>query len=142
MLGRTSGLLLLLLIMLNHTVMACDALVMHLPDHADVANAIGAVVGQVAIHAKGSVTSPGPGLFVAHIADGPASFNTVEAALAELEATLAETATKQALTAGVENPHLSTQQDIKQAEIEGTQMFISAEMTVTAKGRPRIAHSA
>lgn len=34
MLGRTSGLLLLLLIMLNHAVMACDALVMHLPDHA------------------------------------------------------------------------------------------------------------
>lgn len=31
--GRTSGLLLLLLIMLNHAVMACDALVMHMPDH-------------------------------------------------------------------------------------------------------------
>lgn len=31
MLGRTSGLLLLLLTMLNHAVMACDALVMHCP---------------------------------------------------------------------------------------------------------------
>lgn len=31
--GRTSGLLLLLLIMLNHAVMACDALVVHMPDH-------------------------------------------------------------------------------------------------------------
>lgn len=33
MTGRTSGLLLLLLIMLNHAVMACDALVVHMPDH-------------------------------------------------------------------------------------------------------------
>ena len=30
---RISGLILLLLIMLNHTVLACDAMVMHLPDH-------------------------------------------------------------------------------------------------------------
>ncbi|WP_241698070.1 cobalt transporter [Rheinheimera pleomorphica] len=28
-----SGLILLLLIMLNHAVLACDAMVMHLPDH-------------------------------------------------------------------------------------------------------------
>lgn len=33
MLVKTSGLVLLLLIMLNHAVMACDALVMHMPDH-------------------------------------------------------------------------------------------------------------
>ncbi|SNY43705.1 hypothetical protein SAMN06297280_0630 [Arsukibacterium tuosuense] len=31
--GRTSGVLLLLLIMLNHAVMACDALVVHMPEH-------------------------------------------------------------------------------------------------------------
>ena len=33
MLGRSLSVLLLLLIMLNHAVMACDALVVHMPEH-------------------------------------------------------------------------------------------------------------
>lgn len=33
MLGRSFSVLLLLLIMLNHAVVACDALVIHLPEH-------------------------------------------------------------------------------------------------------------
>mgnify|MGYP003634089797 CR=1 FL=1 len=33
MLGQSLGKVLLLLIMLNHAVMACDALVVHMPDH-------------------------------------------------------------------------------------------------------------
>ncbi|HSG54555.1 MAG TPA: hydantoinase/oxoprolinase family protein, partial [Paracoccaceae bacterium] len=43
---------------------------MIVPDHADVANAIGAVVGQVAMQADGTVTSPGPGVFVVHLPAG------------------------------------------------------------------------
>lgn len=34
MLRRTIGLIILLAIMLNHAVVACDAMVVHLPDHA------------------------------------------------------------------------------------------------------------
>lgn len=113
---------------------------MHLPDHADVANAIGAVVGQVAIHAKGSVTSPGAGVFLAHVDGGPASFNTADAALAALAAALTQSATRQAQDAGVPSPQILIERDLKQAEVEGTPMFISADLTVTAKGRPRIAH--
>ncbi|MDP5144459.1 hypothetical protein [Rheinheimera baltica] len=33
MLRKTLGLLILLAVMLNHAVVACDAMVMHLPDH-------------------------------------------------------------------------------------------------------------
>jgi len=113
---------------------------MRLPDHADVANAIGAVVGQVAIQAKGHVTSPGAGAFIAHAPDGPESFATVEAALEALEVALQKSATAQAQEAGVPSPQLATSRDVQQAEIEGTQMFISAELIVMATGRPRIAH--
>lgn len=34
MLRKTIGLIILLLIMLNHAVVACDAMVVHMPDHA------------------------------------------------------------------------------------------------------------
>ncbi|MEY4780312.1 MAG: hypothetical protein RLZZ607_1625, partial [Pseudomonadota bacterium] len=43
---------------------------MILPEHAGVANAIGAVVGQVSQRAQGLVSSPGEGRFTAHLPDG------------------------------------------------------------------------
>ncbi|AMY69292.1 hypothetical protein AKL17_2045 [Frigidibacter mobilis] len=45
-----------------------------LPADGDVANAIGAVVGRVSMHAEALVSSPGPGRFVAHLPDGPAAY--------------------------------------------------------------------
>ncbi len=112
---------------------------MIVPKHADVANAIGAVVGQVRMQAEGSVTSPGPGRFVAHLADGPQDFQESETALAALEAALGAEASEKAGNAGVLAPRLHAERDIKQAEIEGQPMFISATVRVTASGRPRIA---
>ncbi len=112
---------------------------MIVPDHADVANAIGAVVGQVRMQAEGTVTSPGPGRFVAHLSDGPQDYADSTAALSALEVALGAEATARAHAAGVIAPRLSTDRDIKQAEIEGQPMFISATLRVTATGRPRIA---
>ena len=115
--------------------------VMRLPEHADVANAIGAVVGQVSIQAKGSITAPSAGSFIAHLPQGPTTYNFANDALEALEAALISRATQQAITAGVVTPHVTTIRKIKQAEIEGQDMIMGAELTVTAQGRPRIAHS-
>ncbi len=59
---------------------------MILPEHAGVANAIGAVVGQVSQRATGLVTSPGEGRFTAHLPEGLQHFNTRDAALEAMEA--------------------------------------------------------
>ena len=112
---------------------------MIVPDHADVANAIGAVVGQVRMQAEGSVTAAGPGRYVAHLANGPATFGDSEAALAAVVAALGEDATRRAGLAGVIAPRLSIDRDVQKAEVEGQSMFISATVRVTATGRPRIA---
>lgn len=112
---------------------------MILPEHAGVANAIGAVVGQIAMHAEGIVTSPGPGLFAAHLADGPHRFNDRDKALAALEAALAADAADRARRAGVEEMRLTMAREISEIEIEGQPMFIEAKLRVTAQGRPRIA---
>jgi N-methylhydantoinase A/oxoprolinase/acetone carboxylase beta subunit len=110
-----------------------------LPEHAGVANAIGAVVGQVSQRASGSVTSPAEGRFAAHLPGGVAVFSTSEAALAAMEQALTEDATARALRAGAVEVHLSQTRDIREAEIEGRKMFIEASLSVTATGRPRIA---
>ncbi|MEJ6396393.1 hydantoinase/oxoprolinase family protein [Yoonia sp. 208BN28-4] len=110
-----------------------------LPEHAGVANAIGAVVGQVAMQASGTVTSPSAGRFIVHLADGTEQFTDVQSALTRLEEALTAQASKQARDAGVEEIRLTTDRDVKEAMIENQPMFIEATLRVTAQGRPRIA---
>ncbi|MDH5528473.1 MAG: hydantoinase/oxoprolinase family protein [Paracoccaceae bacterium] len=112
---------------------------MILPEHAGVANAIGAVVGQVAMHAEGSVTSPGPGRFVVHLPSEPRHFTDREAAISTLQTALSEEASDKARQVGVEEIRLTSEQKLSEVEIEGQPMFIEARLRVTAHGRPRIA---
>ena len=112
---------------------------MILPEHAGVANAIGAVVGQVAMVAEGTVTAAGPGLFLAHLPSGPARFPDRDAALAALEQALAADAGARAALAGVDHPRLTVVRDIREVPVEGQPMFIEARLRVTAGGRARIA---
>lgn len=118
-------------------VLGCE---MILPEHAGVANAIGAVVGQVSQRVTGLVSSPAEGRFVAHIAQGPETFTTAKAAMDALEAALRAEAETRARAAGAEDLRLTVGRDLKEAEIEGRRMFIEGAVTVTASGRPRVAH--
>ncbi|MCC5968341.1 MAG: hydantoinase/oxoprolinase family protein [Pararhodobacter sp.] len=108
------------------------------PEHAGVANAVGAVVGQVAMHAQGSVTSPGPGRFIAHLASGPRVFGNAEAAIAALADDLRLLARQKAERAGVAHPRMSLTREDVSAEVEGQPMFIECSLRATASGRPRI----
>jgi hypothetical protein len=113
---------------------------MVLPEHAGVANAIGAVVGQVSQRVTGTVTSPSEGRFVVHLADGVQQFSERETAMAALEAALVAEASTRARAAGAEELHVTVSRDIREAEVEGRAMFIEAQVTATASGRPRVAH--
>ena len=114
----------------------CD---MILPDHADVANAIGAVVGRVTIRKSATITSPSTGLFRVHLDEGPQDFTTSQAALDHLEDHLRQTTTDAARSAGAEGIQIDISRDIKTAQIEGAEVFIEAELTAEASGRPRVA---
>ncbi len=112
---------------------------MILPEHAGVANAIGAVVGQVSQRATGLVTAQGEGIFTAHLPSGPERFDDREAALSALEAALVTEATARALAAGAADTVVTLTRAVRGAEIEGRSMFLEATLTATASGRPRIA---
>lgn len=114
---------------------------MILPEHAGVANAIGAVVGQVSQRATGLVSSAGEGRFTAHFATGLQTFGDRDAALAAMEAALVADASTRARMAGAEELRVTTTRDIREAEVEGRAMFIEATLTATASGRPRVAHT-
>jgi len=110
-----------------------------LPAHAGVANAIGAVVGQVSQRVTGTVTSPATGQFVAHLPTAPMIFGTAEEALAALESALGAEAEARARAAGAADPRIEARRNLREVEIEGAKMFVEASVTVTASGRPRVA---
>ncbi|EPX83093.1 N-methylhydantoinase A/acetone carboxylase, beta subunit [Rubellimicrobium thermophilum DSM 16684] len=109
------------------------------PEHAEVANAVGAVVGRVAAHAEGTVTSPAPGLFLAHLPGGPARFGEVAEAIGALRRALGEEAEARARAAGAETVELREEMERREAVVEGQAMLVEARLRVTAQGRPRLA---
>ena len=113
---------------------------MILPEHAGVANAIGAVVGQVSQRVQALISSPGEGRYTVHLPDGLYSFADRDAAFGAAETALIAQATALARTAGAQDLHITTARDIREAAIEGRTMFIEATITATASGRPRVAH--
>ena len=116
--------------------LGCD---MQLPEHSGVANAIGAVVGRVTIRKSAAITSPSEGLYRIHLETGPVDLTSHETALSQLETELRSTTRSDAKRAGAESIQIDVRRDIKTAKIENADVFISAEVTVEASGRPRIA---
>lgn len=112
---------------------------MILPEHAGVANAIGAVVGRLTLRRTGTVTAPSEGRFRVHLEDGPQDFNESEAALALLESVLRTEAEGAVRRAGAEDIRIVVDRDIRTARIEAQDVFVEATVTVEASGRPRVA---
>ncbi|TMV10803.1 hydantoinase/oxoprolinase N-terminal domain-containing protein [Arenibacterium halophilum] len=110
---------------------------MILPEHAGVANAIGAVVGRVTVRRSGTVTSPAEGRYRAHLPEGPEDFASPEDAMARLESHLRADAG--AAAAGAEAVQFTTDRDIRTARTEAREVFVEAMITVEASGRPRMA---
>ena len=111
---------------------------MLLPDHAPVANAIGAVVGRISARRAGTVTSPSEGRFRAHLPDGPQDFPDQQAALEALTAHLTRDARSEVEAAGAGDVTVTVARDIRRAEVEAREVFVEAEVRVEASGRARV----
>ncbi|NVK16868.1 MAG: hydantoinase/oxoprolinase family protein [Rhodobacteraceae bacterium] len=114
---------------------------MILPEHAGVANAIGAVVGRVTMRRSGTVTSPSEGKYRVHLESGPVDYQASDEALAALETALAGEARGAAEEAGAEDIHVHVERDIRTAQVESREVFVEGTLTVEASGRPRVAHA-
>ena len=110
-----------------------------LPDHGDVANAIGAVVGQVTMRRTGVVTVSDAGRFRAHLAGGPKDFPTLPEAMSCLETALGTVVREEAETAGAAGISVNFRRDVKVVAAEAREVFVEASITAEASGRPRIA---
>jgi N-methylhydantoinase A/oxoprolinase/acetone carboxylase beta subunit len=112
-----------------------------LPEHAGVANAIGAVVGRVTIRKRGTITSPAEGQFRVHLEGEPETFIAKDSAFARLTAHLTEQARIEMSASGVEDIDIIASHSVKSAKAENREVFLEATLTIEASGRPRIADS-
>ena len=106
------------------------------PDHADVAGAVGAAAGTVRQRVVISVTQPAEGRFRVHLPDGPKDLGEMEAALDLARDAAKNLATARATKAGAHQVNVALQEDIKLVPISSERdMFIEALIYATADGR-------
>lgn len=109
------------------------------PKFAEVANAIGAVVGRVIVRETASVTAPSEGLYRVHYETGPVDYAVEQDALDDLEKMLREKALFGAKEMGAKDIQVHVSREIHRANAENKDFFVEATLTVEASGRPRIA---
>jgi N-methylhydantoinase A/oxoprolinase/acetone carboxylase beta subunit len=115
------------------------------PEHADVANAIGAVVGRVRTHADIYISQPDLDRFRVHRpgdlgSSGHDDLGSLDEAIEAAERLARLAAISSALEAGARDPEVTVTKVINTATIEGAEFFVDATITATASGRPRHAH--
>ena len=108
---------------------------LHLPEHADVANAFGAVMGSVIQRAQVTVTQPQFGTFCLFNNDQPQHFDTLAAAKKCAEGIVLQEAERKALDAGAKNPQVTlSYEDIHVNDAIDGELFLESMIIATAIG--------
>ena len=107
------------------------------PEHADVAGAVGAAAGSVRQRVMITVTQPSEGRFRVHLPDGPKDVNLQDEALQIAREAADMIARKRAEAAGAEEISLTQHETIKEVDLgDGNMMFIEAQIQSQAAGMP------
>ena len=109
-----------------------------LPKHGDVANAIGAVVGQITMRESGKIVSGGEGIWRVFADNGPVDYIKKNDAYDVLRKILIDKVELAAKNAGAENIQIQFEDDEQSATIDGREVFIEGSILAIASGRPRI----
>ena len=108
-----------------------------LPRHAEVANAVGAVLGQVSQRVHITLTQPARGVFKVFTAQGPVDFGDLASAVAHAQALAGAQASERALAAGADGVAVvfTQRNNSVNNDIDGN-VFFEAVVTATASGAP------
>ena len=112
-----------------------------IPADADVANAVGAVVGRVRLSRQCVVTAPQQGQYLVHVeGETPAMFADLDAARAFAREHLAVGLATEMAVAGA--PVFETNESWFEnvVDLGGMEMFVEGSLTITASGRPSRSH--
>ena len=108
------------------------------PEHAEVANAVGAVIGGVHVTATIRVLQPVEGIFRVLGTGIARDLTDLAEALAFARAVATEQAETAARAAGADTVEVKVDVTEKRVVAEGRELFIEADVTAQGSGRPRI----
>ncbi|MGD9481174.1 hydantoinase/oxoprolinase N-terminal domain-containing protein [Shinella sp. G-2] len=113
-----------------------------IPADAGVANAVGAVVGQVRTAVTVFVTMPEEGIYIVGGAGESARLVDEAEAFSLAKERAVTAALHSARANGADEPVVTLAEEIDAPEVEGRRKLMEARFTATASGRPRIAEDA
>jgi N-methylhydantoinase A/oxoprolinase/acetone carboxylase beta subunit len=108
------------------------------PTHADVANAVGAVVGRVRMSQVATISSPQHGLYHVHLGSAPATATTIDAARQLATDALVAELARVMHDAGASEYEVAWEWRQRSAEVAGTPMIVEASLTAIGTGRPQV----
>ena len=105
------------------------------PDHAEVAGAVGAAAGSVRQRVMISVTQPSEGRYRVHLPGGPRDLGVMDEALASAREVAGQLAEERARKAGAASVSIEISENIKLVPLGGgKELFIEALVQATADG--------
>ncbi len=108
------------------------------PRHADVANAVGAVVGRVRAEALAVVSRPDDGLYRVHGGEVPRDFHDLDAALRSAEDAAAAAARGEARRNGAHEVELRVIRDVVSARVADRDIVLEWRIRALVTGRPAV----
>ena len=109
-----------------------------IPNHAEVAGAVGAAVGSVHQRVMITITQPTEGKFRVHLPKGPADFDIMDEALDKARDAANELAKSRALSAGATAIKVNIAEQIKLVPLgSNSDIFIEANIQAAATGKPK-----
>ena len=108
------------------------------PEHADVANAIGAAVAKVRVRRQVVVTGPRRGTYRVHGGPDPETVHDLDEARQRATAHAEEWVRAEMAAAGAQHVAIDTSWEETSVEVEGRPMFVEGVVTVRGAGPPRL----
>ncbi|WP_282609253.1 hydantoinase/oxoprolinase family protein [Pelagibius sp. Alg239-R121] len=110
-----------------------------IPSHAEVCNAIGAVVSSVAQTTTATVTTPGEGRYRVHLSNVMREFPSLDLATDFATEEAERLARESAVSAGAFEPEIqSSRRDTTVEDAGGRSIFVESRIEATAIGRPSL----
>ena len=107
------------------------------PEHAEVANAVGAVAAGVMQHARVLISAPSEGRFRVHAGAEVEDFEGFAESSARAHALAVALAREKARAAGAREAHVEVERrDLRAPGADGREVFLETEITATAFGLP------
>lgn len=112
--------------------------VVSVPEHADVANAVGAAVGRIRITHRVVISAPRRGLFRVHTASEPLTFADLDEARSAALDALSRRIDAEMHEAGAGDFDMTDKWDETSVSVGGRELFVEGVITASASGRPDV----